>query len=287
MKSYNAIDMKGRLYDYNLEARDTDKGEVIVGTVTLEVDEKGTQATIRFYARPKYNSGKTNRTYTVLDEIMAGNYKTVVTHGEDADWLGATGNIDVSYFIGREGAKTPEEMNSGMQLRGGFLNANNKKEYANKWKLDLLITGVTEVEADPERGFDRYARVNGYCVDSYNERVMNVAFDARTDAAINYVLGLTCSAKEPVFFPAWGCLLKVGTRRVQKNVFGDGGDDVVESERTRWVLTGLGEQYNFGDEADMSVEDYETYRKNLADHKAERFAAQNEDAEDSSPDLAF
>ena len=41
MKSYNNFDMKGRLYSYSLEEKDTDKGTAIAGEVTLEVDDKG------------------------------------------------------------------------------------------------------------------------------------------------------------------------------------------------------------------------------------------------------
>lgn len=286
MKSYNGIDMKGRLYDYALESRDTDNGEAIMGTVTVEVDPNGTLATIRFYARPKYNNGKPNRTYNILDEMIAGNYQTVVNDGDEADWIAVTGNIDVNYFVGRQGAKTVDDMASAQQLRGVFINANNKKEYFNRWKMDVLITGVADVEANPEKGYDRYANVSGYLVDDYNERLANVHFDARKEAAINYLTGLTCSTKEPVFTSAWGQLLKVSTKKVNKNVFGAGeDDDVRETENTRWVVTGMGEPYNFGDEADMSVETYEEFRKNLADFKLKKFNEATESEEDG--DLAF
>lgn len=286
MRAYNGIEMKGRLYDYALESRDTDKGEAIMGTVTLQVDDKGTLATVRFYARPKYSSGKPNRTYNILDEMIAGNYLTVVNDGDEADWLAVTGNIDVNYFVGRNGAKTIDDLASAQQIRGSFINANNKREYQNKWKVDVLITGVAEVEANPEKGYDRYANVSGYIVDDYNERLLNIHFDARKEAAINYMLGLTVSTKEPVFTSAWGQLLKVSTKKVNKNVFGAGeDDDVRETENTRWVVTGMGEPYNFGDEADMSAETYEEYRKNLNDFKQKKLDEAHEEEEDES--LAF
>lgn len=283
MRAYNGIEMKGRLYDYALESRDTDKGEAIMGTVTLQVDDKGTLATVRFYASPKYGSGKPNRTYNILDEMIAGNYLTVVNDGDEADWLAVTGKVDVNYFVGRNGAKTIDDLASAQQIRGLFINANNKREYQNKWKVDVLITGVAEVEANPEKGYDRYVNVSGYIVDDYNERLLNIHFDARKEAAINYMLGLTVSTKEPVFTSAWGQLLKVSTKKVNKNVFGAGeDDDVRETENTRWVVTGMGEPYNFGDEADMSVETYEEYRKNLNDFKQKKLDEAHEEEEDES-----
>lgn len=287
MKKLNAIEMKGRLYDQNLDTREADDGSTaIFGTITLEVDEKGTQVVIRFYAKPRYKNGKPNRTYGILEDIMNGEYRTVAIHQEDADWLSVTGNVDVSYFIGNTGAKSPEEMAISQQLRGAFINPNRKHEYCNKWKLDMLVTGVTEMEADPEKGFERHARVFGYCIDGFRERLLNISFDARSEAAINFVLGLTCSTKEPMFLPTWGALVKVGSRKVVKNMISGGDDDIVESERLRWVLVGVGNPYTFGDPSDISAEDYETYRKALADYKEERF---NELREDTPVDdnLAF
>ena len=53
MRTYNAIDMKGRLFNYNLEVKDFDKGEAITGTVSLEVDDKGTVVDISVLRKQK------------------------------------------------------------------------------------------------------------------------------------------------------------------------------------------------------------------------------------------
>lgn len=290
MRDYNGFEMKGRLYTYALNINEAaDNGPAIYGTVTLEVDSQGTQAAIQFYATPRYkSSGKVNRTYTMLEEMLNGEYPSVKDNPEvEPAWFGATGTIDTSYFIGnREPAKSPEEMATSMRLRGSFLNPNTKKEFFNKWKLDLLVTGVTEIDADPEKGFERHARILGYSVDSYRERLANVTFEARSDAAIDFMLSLTCSAKEPMFFPAWGCMKRVTASRVTKNLIAGGEDDVVESGRERWVLTGLGNAYAFGDESVMSLETYEQFRKGLADFKAQRFADLQED-KPANQNLAF
>lgn len=288
MRNANSIDMKGRLYTANLDSKEREDGSTaIYGTVTLEVDEDGTQAKIRFYATPTYSSGKPNRTYAVLEDILSGRYRTVQDDHEDADWLAITGNIDVNYFIGNgEKVNSPEEMKSGMQLRGAFINQNRKHEYCNKWSADLLITGVTEMDEDPERGYARHARVLGYVIDSFRKRLLNVSFDARSEAAINYVLGLSCSSKEPVFMASWGKMLRLVTKKVNHNVMDIGNDDVSESETVRWTIVGASNPYIFGDEATITQEEYDAYRKALADHKQERFNELTKSDEDEG-DLAF
>ena len=286
MKSYNNFDMKGRLYSYSLEEKDTDKGTAITGEVTLEVDDKGTTATARFFAYPTYNSGKTNRTYSVLEDMMAGNYKTVVDDADEADWLAMTGNIDVNYFVPRDGAKDIDELARSQKLRGSFVNQNKDHNYQNKWKLDMLITRIDDVEEDAEKNIPHYVRVTGYLIDDYRERVTLVQFQARKEAAMKYILGLTASYDQPYYVSIWGELMKIARTIVRKNAFGE--DEVDEYESYIWAITGMApEAYDFGDESAMTVEQYNEFRENLDAHKKERLEDGNDSAGSGKPDLAF
>lgn len=278
MKSYNNVDMKGRLYSYNLEEKDTDKGTAIAGEVTLQVDEDGTQATARFYANPTYKSGKANRTYGVLEDMMAGNFKTVVDDGDEADWFGISGSIDVSYFPPRDGgAKEIEDLVRSQKIRGSFLNANNDHKYQNKWKIDMLICRIDDVEADEEKGFPHMVRVSGYLVDDYNERVMGVQFQARKEAAMNYILGLTASWENPYYVSIWGELLRVTRTIVRKNAFGEDEHDNYDS--TVWAITGMSpDAYVFGDESAMTVDQYKELRDNLDEFRKTRLEKEDSDA---------
>lgn len=285
MKSYNAFDMKGRLYAYALEEKDTDKGTAISGTVTLEVDKNGTTVEAKFFAYPTYNSGKVNRTHGMLEDMMAGNFKTVVDDGDDADWLGMTGNIDVSYFVPRDGAKDIDEMARSQKLRGSFLNANKKHEYCNKWKLDMLICAVRDVEEDAERQTPHFVRVTGYLVDDFRERVLGCEFDAFKQAAMNYILGLPVSYEQPYFVSVWGEIVKMNRLVVRKNAFGE--DEKNEYESTRWGITGMNpDAYEFGDPSAITVEQYKEYRDNLDEYRKERLDADKSDS-DSGSGLAF
>jgi hypothetical protein len=283
MKTYNALDMKGRLYNYALQTINTEKGEAISGDVMLEVDANGTVVTVRFFGYPTYNNGKTNKTFGILDDMMAGNYKTVVDNGDDADWLSLNGSIDVSYFVSRNA--TDGELARAQKFRGSFINPNTKKEYNNRWKLDMLVTNVKEVEADEEKQLPRFVRMNGYLVDDYNNRLMEVGFQARSDAAMNYILGLEVSFDEPLYVPVWGEIGKVGTTRIIKNAFGE--DEVQKFENTQWIVTGMQQEaYEWGDEKTMTDSQYADLREALEAHKEEQ-KNKDEDGGSAKQELAF
>lgn len=283
MRTYNAIDMKGRLYDHNLEVKDFEKGEAITGTITLEVDDKGTLVTIRMFARPFYNNGKVNRTYDVLSNIMDGEYHTVSHDNDSADWLAVTGSIDVSYYPAKNGGGDEEYgLSRSTQIRGAFINDNRKKEYRNRWTLDLLIAKVDEIEADPEKNLARMARVRGYFIDDYAKRVNEVVFDVRKPKAIDYLLTLPVSYDAPYFCSCWGERKIVKRVVTKKNVFDE--DEIIEFENQSWELTGMSpDAYEFGDESAISAKTYSEYRDNLTKHKEEK-SAKGGDEDDN---LAF
>lgn len=283
MKSFNKIEMKGRLYSHKLEVKSFDKGEAITGSITLEVDKNGTTVDIQMFARPTYNNGKRNPTYKILDDIMCGNYRMVTTDGDDAEWLDVTGNLDVSYYQARGNSGDEEYgLSRSMRLRGAFVNQNRKEEYRNRWTLDMLITQVHEVDADPEKNLPRMARVNGYLVDEYNQRLMEVSFQARKPGAIDYMLGLPVSFDTPYYCSVWGERQVVKRAVVKKNAFGD--DEVTEFDNMTWAIIGMStDPYTFGE--DITAEEYEKYKKNLLAHKAE--VAAKDDDEDGDNGLAF
>lgn len=287
MKSANKVDMRGKVYSYNLEEKTTDKGDAIAGTVTVQVDEDGTTVEGRFFAYPKYNSGSTNRTYSVLEDMMNGNYKTVTEDGVDeADWIAMTGSIDISYFVAKgNSAKSIDDLTRAQKIRGGFLNANKKKEYLNKWSVDMYITQIEDIEANEERGTDRFVKVKGYLVDTYNERLNEVQFEAHSAGAINYIIGLTADINNPYPVAVWGRYQIFTSKVVKKTAFGDGEDDVTEYTSARWVITGMDpDGYTFGDESVMKVEEWKEYMNALNKHKQEVLDGDN--AQEDVP-LAF
>lgn len=285
MKTYNNIDMKGRLFAHNLEVKDYDKGEAITGTVTLEVDKNGTCVDLSVFARPTFNSGKRNATYDVLAAIMDGEYRTVPDAGDDADWLAMTGSIDVSYYPAKNGGGDEEfGLSRGQRIRGRFINQNKKREYKNRWTMDLMICQVTEVEADTEKNLPRMARVNGYFIDEYNSRLMEVSFQARKPQAIDYLLGLPVSWDAPYFVSVWGEQQIVKRVVAKENAFGEA--EIKEFDNKSWVITGMSPTpYEMGDSSVITMEDFAKYKEALHDHKAEKAKGSEDGDEDNG--LAF
>lgn len=268
MKSYNNVDMKGRLHNYALERKEGKKGEAISGVVTVEVDEDGTTADMRFYAYPVYNNGKPNKTFGILESMLAGNYKTVVDDGPDADWIEMTGSVDVSYFVGRN-ASADDDLIRSQKIRGSFINPNKNQKYNNRWKLDFLITAIREIEEDEEKNLPRFVRVIGYLVDDYNKRVMDVVFQARNEKAMSYILGLDASAEVPYFVSTWGELLRVVRTVTRENAFGDAETD--EYNSVQWVITGMAPTpYDFGDEAVMTFDQLTEFKAKMEEFKQEQ-----------------
>lgn len=284
MKKYNSLDMKGRLYDYALEADENQKGNVVKGEISVEVDADGTVVKLRFYVNEITNAGKVNRTYGVLESMLAGNYQTVVADGDDASWMAFTGSIDVSYFKGREN----NDLIRSQKLRGGFVNENKKKEYCNKWKLDLIITDVTEVEEDLEKQLDRFVKVGGYLVDDYRERVMEVEVQARSDKSMDYILGnITPTQDNPYFVSTWGQIQRLSRLVTRKNAFGE--DDTEEYQTLKFTISGMNpECYDIGEENVLGLDTYQEMCDALKEHKEEILDKSDDDSGSGPvPKLAF
>ena len=277
MKTFNQINMDGMLYNYKLEIVDTQKGEAISGDVTVQVDAEGTTATLRYFAYPTYNNGKENRTFGILKDMLDGKYKTVTENGDDADWIALSGSIDSSYFM-PQGQNDIEEMACAQKARGSFINANQKKQYRNSWKLDMLITDIQMVDADEEKGLDAYLKVNGYWIDDYRDLIKFVKLQARTEAAMAYISGLEASQNHPYYVNVRGGMAKVDRVVVRKNAFGEDEKEIYSS--TCWQIGAMDpEPYDFYDEAIMGEAKYKELKDNLEEHKKEAFKKSQEESD--------
>ncbi len=278
MKNYNNTEMGGRLHSYSLELVETKKGEAIGGELVLETDANGTRVNHRFFAYPTYNSGKVNKSYAILEDIMAGNIPCVVDDGDEAAWYTFVGSIDVNYFMSKRG---DAEVVRAQKVRGSFINANPEKKYKNKWKLDTIITSIREIDADEEKHLPRFVKVGGYFADDYNERLMGVQFEARAEGAVNYILGLDASIDQPYFVSTWGALEAVNRSIVRKNAFGE--DETEEYSSIKWEIKGMSpEPFDISEESVLGMS---TYQEFLEANKAHLEEIEKESGD--APDVAF
>lgn len=275
MFTENRINITGRLFSHTLERKEGDSGEYIVGEVSVEVDEEGTVVTARFFQTPIYKkSGKANRSYAILEEILDGTIKSIQEDGEEANWVNITGSIDISYFEGRNGADTIEDLSRAQKIRGVFISTAKKHIYSATWSCDLLITKVIENEADDERNIKHNARVLGYMIDDYREMFVEYGCNAFSEAAINYLLSLPVSFEEPFYTKVSGTFRKEIFTKVTESAFGE--SKKVEYPSLFWDITWMpANPYTFGE--DITKETFDSYLETLNEKKEETLKANSDD----------
>lgn len=293
MKNYNAVNLTGRIYDYNLEDNTNNDGDPIIrGKVTLEVDDAGTTVDVDVYASETFTSGDANPLYALLQDIMTGNLKTLMSNGDEADWLSTSGEINVGYFKGRDGG---DEAARSQKVPSRLKTARTRK-YNNDWKVDMLITRIDDIEADIEKGTKASVKVTGYAVNCKNvkdgnrwvkdpQKLVEVQFYATAEKAMEYIRGLPASNDTPYFVRVWGGFASTSRTLIQKNAFGE--DMKTEYKNTSWNITGMEpEPYAFGEENVMTQEEFDDLKTALNDFIAEKME-KAEASDDTAPELAF
>jgi hypothetical protein len=265
MKLYNNISVTGRLYSFSLEETSYNDSPVIRGRVTLEISKDGTTADVDVFAAETFQSGDENPQYELLADILNNPETKTVAQDGDGAWLSTSGEIAVQYFKNTRG--NADDGPGRSQKIPSKLKKAAKKEYQNKWKADVLITSIKEVEADEEKEYPRYVRMNGYVVHSKNtregnkwvknaENLVEVQFQAHKEAAIDYLLSLEATPQQPYFVSVWGIIEQ--SKRIVRNKNAFGEDEINEYNSTRWEVTGQSEApYEFGEETIMSQATYD------------------------------
>lgn len=293
MKSYNKVTLKGRLNSYELSVYNGDKGDAIRGRVGIEVDKDGTVVNVEVFAYPTYSSGKRNRSYGFLEEMLNGEMVTVENLRENPDltpaWLAIDGNIDISYFVGKEGAKSADDVMRSQKIRGSFINPNNKHEYFNEWAVDMLVTATHEYDADAERNTPNYLTFSGYFVDTFRNSLLGVSFDARDtgapsdSGAMNFIRSLDGNVSEsmPFFSQVRGDFRTVKTIKVAEGFFGE--DRTTENNSVYWVVNWISKNvYTFGE--DIEIDKYNDFKAELEDIKQKAFEKWKDSEDDPSGD---
>lgn len=288
MKAYNKVTLSGRLHSFKLDLMETKNGQAIGGTITVEVNKDGNTVEARVFASPKWSSGKVNRTYDVLEEIMSGEWISIAdTHDDPTvqpSWITVDGSIDVSYFVGKEGAKSADDVRRGQKIRGVFVQKNSTKEYKNYWTVDMLATKVVDVEADPEKGRPAQVLLQGYGVDSYHKRLFGLSFTAiNNPAAMNYVRSLDgqMSLDQPLYTKVSGEIITLKNIKVVEAAFGN--DEKTEYDNSYWAINMIPRiPYTFGE--DITAEEYTDFKAELEDHIQEVYKDWTENGNDENGD---
>ena len=293
----NQTHIEGVLYEHALEAKVTGENSqkpgtpFITGTVSIATDDAMTNIVpVHFtYVTSTFGSGKPNNTYTILENIVNGTFGSYMKDGADkAVKLRIDSAIGLNeFYTDRNGT---EELVSAKRNEGGFVHkidiVDADEKVRNTFKVDMLITCVTHVDADDERNIPEKAIVKGAIFD-FRKSLLPVEFSATNPNAMSYFEGLGATQKEPVFTTVWGRQVSETIVRQITTESAFGEDEVREVKNTRrdFVITGAAkEPYIWDDESTITVAELneaiqkrEVYlaamKKRQDEYKASRAAA--------------
>lgn len=262
----NQTHIEGVLYEHALEAKvsgDTSKNPgtpFIAGTISIATDDAMTNIVpIHFtYVTATFSSGKPNDTYTTLSNIVNGTFGTYMKDGADkAVKLRVDSAIGLNEFYTDRNGK--EELVSAKRNEGGFVHKidalDEDEKVRNTFKTDMIITCVTHVDADDERGLPEKAVVKG-AIFNFRKDLMPVEFSATNPNAMRYFEGLDASQRNPVFTCVWGRQVSETVVKQIRTESAFGEDEVREVKNTRrdFVITGAAkEPYVWDDEGSITA----------------------------------
>lgn len=265
-KMINTCRIAGYLYEHKLEVRESGPNSkkpgtrFIMGTVDIATDEACTNIVpVHFtYVTATTAKGSTNATYTTLANIIDGKYGSVMGNGkENAVKLRIDSALALNEFYTERDGK--EELVSAKRNEGGFVHVaevlEEDENNRNTFKCDMLITGVREVEADPERNLPAKAIVRGAIFD-FRNTLMPVEFSATNPNAISYFLGLEASNSNPTFTCVWGRQISETIVKEIRTESAFGEDEIREVKNTRkdFVITGAArEPYAWDEEGSLTA----------------------------------
>ena len=293
----NSVHLEGVLYSHSLEAKVTGENSknpgtpYIAGTIDIATDNEQTNVvSVHFtYVTPAYGSGKSNPNYAILTDIISGKTKNIVEHGEGAKLRVDSAVALNEFYSDRNGE---EELVSVKRNEGGFIHIVNKidddEKKRNLFTTDMVITGVTHVDADEERNIPEKVTVRG-CIFDFRNALLPIEFSATSQGAMNYFEGLGASNKEPVFTKVWGREVSttIVRRITEESAFGEAMVREVPTTRRDFVITGaLTEPYEFDDESTLTaaeltkaMTDRQTYLATMKQKQDEYKASQGQSSE--------
>ena len=262
----NQTHIEGVLYEHNLEAKVSGEASknpgtpFIAGTISIATDDAMTNIVpIHFsYVTATFGSGKPNDTYTTLSNIVNGTFGTYMKDGADkAVKLRVDSALGLNEFYTERNGK--EELVSAKRNEGGFVHKvdalDEDEKVRNTFKADMVITCVTHVDGDSEKGLPEKCVVKGAIFD-FRKSLMPVEFSATNPNAMRYFEGLEASQKNPVFTCVWGRQVSETIVKQIRTESAFGEDEVREVKNTRrdFVITGASkEPYLWDDESSITA----------------------------------
>lgn len=263
-RATNSERIEGRVYQHNLviktvsNAQSTNYGkEFISGNVEIAVDEAGLNVIpVHFtYVTPTTSSGAENRTYGALQRIIDGT--NWIQNGKDA---ALKVRVDTAIAL-NDFYNQNDELVSTKTNEGGFVTIINElgdEGERNKFTTDMVITGVSRVEANPEKNIDKdYVVVKG-AIFNFRNDLLPVDFTVRNELGMKYFEDLDVTASTPIYTKVWGKINCEAIKTVVKeeSAFGEAAVRTYERKTKDWTITGTAKvPYDFGDENILTADE--------------------------------
>ena len=282
-KPFNSVRLAGYLYDHKLVEKvsgPTSKNPgttFYTGTIDVATDDECLNiVTVHYSYVTATNAKGENPLFKTLANIYNGVYKTVVGSGiEDAYKLRVDTALALNdFYVDRNGE---EELVSAKRNEGGFIHGLSTLptsiDERNLFDVDMIITGVTRTEADPERETEEFVTVKGAIFD-FRKALLPYDFKVTNKKAMDYFEDLEVSPKSPVFTHLKGRQLSSVVKKtfVEEGAFGEDSVREVVNSRKDYVLHWAAkETYPFDDEETITKEELKKAREDrntyLADVK--------------------
>lgn len=292
----NKTHIEGYVYEHKLEEKVSGSAsknpgtKFISGELKIATDNACINVvSVHFtYVTETTKNGGTNATYTNLKSIIDGTAKTIMKDGKDAAAkVRIDSALNLNEFYSTRNGK--EELVSTKRNEGGFVHfidaLMEDEKQRNTFDVDILITGVTRLEANEERNIPEKVIVKGAIFD-FRKALLPVEFTALNAGAMDYFEGLEATSKNPVFTHIWGRQVSetVTNTITEESAFGDARVRTVTNSRKDFVITGANpDPYPWDEESTLTeadvvkmIADRETYLATIKQRQAEYQASKNQ-----------
>lgn len=299
-KIFNQTHIEGYLYQHKLEKKVTGpkakapNTTYITGTIDIATDNEMTNiVTVHYsYQTATTKSGKENRTFTTLANIIDGKICSVMEHGKDkAQKFVIDSALDVNEWYAESRTNKGEyELASYIRNENGFISPvdalNEDESKRATFETDIIINKATRVEADPEKDLPEKVVLSGYIM-NFRQDFMPISYTVLNPGAMDYFESLDASNANPVFTKVCGKQVSTITvRKVEEEgAFGETYiREYTNSHRDFVVNWAKKDTYEIGDgeDFDLSKDDI---KKGLANRET-TLAAKKEQAKERATQAA-
>ena len=263
-KMINTTHIEGLVYDHKLEKKVSGKEsknpgtEFINGILNVATDDKGMNVVpVHFsYVTATTSKGGTNNTYNALSRIIDENPSVVKVGRDNAMKVRIDSAIGLNEFYADLKDEKPV---CAKRNEGGFVHIVNELDEDEKkrsyFETDMLITGVRDVEADPDRNLPAKVVVMGYAFD-FRNALLPVEYSVPNENGMKYFQKLDCSPANPTFTKVWGRQVSqtIKTEITEESAFGEASVRIRETTNRDFVITGTSKvPYMWDDESTITA----------------------------------